>query len=204
MTLALPKKRTRGKVKLSTRLLKQEIDLLKRIRSLEAEPEDASILLLEASEASVQTTKRKQKPSHAFEMIRYDQDVFAGQPVTFPRLFSDKNDLQMKRAELATELCVIIDMAQPDLFAGPHIYSIQVKEPRSLGATVDFKKLSDYLGTLPTELGSGYIPWQVLYRNAPYVRNIVLDGILGGATSLEIAVRNPSTGVVERKSVSLS
>jgi hypothetical protein len=126
------------------------------------------------------------------------------EPITFPILFSRYPELKMSRAELMTELSVIVAMSQPNLPSGHHIYSIQVLEPKDITGFVDLKKLGEYLGgTVPMDLRSGYIYGPFLYEPSPFVRSVILEGVLGNASEIEVSLRNPSTSKLERKRVTL-
>jgi hypothetical protein len=185
------------------RLVKQDRHVLKKLRSLEGDEEVSSIVYFEAREAAASLKKRK-GTSQPITITKYKRDVFLNEPLTFPMLFSQYTELKMSRSELMTELSVIMDMAQAKLMSGPHIYSILVREPKDIRGFVNLNKLGEYFeGTIPTDLSSGYIYGPFLYELPQFVRSIVLEGVLGNATEIEIGLRNPSTSILERKRVIL-
>lgn len=186
-------------VELTGKLAKKDRDALKTLRRLEGD-EEASLLYFEAAEAATSGSGKK-----GLKIENYPNDVFPSAPLTYPLLFSTNDHVQMSRPELMTEVSLIMAMAKPDWASGPYIYSIQVLEPKDLTAFVNLEKLGDYFGgNPPSDLRSGYIYAPVLYGVPQFVRSVVLEAILGSATEVTIALRNPSTSTVERKQVSLS
>jgi len=185
------------------RLVKEDRHALKKLRSLESDEGVSSIVYFEAKEAAASLKKRKGTPQ-PITITKYKKDVFLNEPLTFPMLFSQYTELKMSRSELMTEVSVIMDMAQPKLVSGPHIYSVLVLEPKDIRGFVNLSKLGEYFkGTIPTDLSSGYIYGPLLYDLPQFVRSIVLEGVLGNAKEIEIALRNPSTSSLERKRVFL-
>src|SRR6266478_3149869 len=173
--------------------MKQERDALKKLRELEGDEEVFSIVYREAKEAAAGLKGSKRGP-HPITLMKYNMDVFQNEPLMFPSLFSRNFELKMTRSELMTELSVIMEMAQPNLVSGPYIYSIQVLEPKDITGFVDLKKLGEYFhGTVPPDLRSGYIYGPTLYDAPQFVRSVVLEGVLGNASEIEISLRNPST-----------
>lgn len=182
---------------------KAERDTLKKLRKLEADEEASSIVYRDAKKVAASLKARK-RHSRAVFVTRYEKDVFLNAPITFPMLFSRSEQLKMSRAELMTELSVIIDMSQPNVPGGQHLYSIQVLEPKDVTEVIGQSKLGEFLGgAVPPDLRSGYIYSPLLYQGSPFVRSIILENVLANATEIEVALRNPSTSRSERKRVSL-
>lgn len=194
----------RATIELPGKLAPKQKQAIDKLRSLESSEEDASILLFEAVQAANQ--KHHGKSPNDVEITRYSDDVFRNEPLTYPRLFSPTQILKMTRSDLVTELSVIIAMAhQHDLASGPYIYSIQVLEPRDMTGFVNPEKLQQYFGgRTPPDIKSGYIYGSLLYDAPEFLRNVVLEGVLGSANEVEVAFRNPSSSIVERKHVELS
>jgi hypothetical protein len=185
-------------VELRGNLGKKDRAALKNLRRLEGD-EEASLIYFEAAEAVASGHRKK-----SLKIEKYMGDVFPSKPLTYPLLFSSAQKVQMSRSELMTEIALIMTMAKRDWASGPHIYSIQVLEPKNLGGFVNPEKLGEYLGgSIPPDMKSGYIYGPLLYGLPQFVRSVALEGILGNATEIEIALRNPSTPALERKKVTL-
>jgi hypothetical protein len=181
------------------KLAKKNRVALKALRELESDGE-ASILFFEAAEAAAAGGRH----NRGLRIENYPKEIFPSKPLTYPLLFSQDEKLEMNRSDLMTEIAVIMAMAKPDIATGPHIYSIQVLEPKDLSGFVKPEKLGDYFGgNVPPDIKSGYVYGPVLYGAPQFVRSIVLEGVLGNAKEVEIALRNPSTSNLERKKVTL-
>ncbi len=193
-------------VEFSGELVKAESQTLKKLRALSG-GEDASILLLEATEAGAEQAEgrslKKAKRTKKAVIAKFDKDVFVNAPIAFPVLFTDRQHVRMSRPELMTEISVIMAMSRPTLIEGPHIYSIEVLEPKNLPAFIDVDKLAPYFGgTVPTDIKSGYIYGPLLYDSPDFLRSILLEGVLANATEVEISLRSPSSAL--RRHVTLS
>jgi hypothetical protein len=185
------------------RIVKQDRDALKKLRALEDDEEASSIVYREAKEAAASLKSRKAR-AQPISLTKYTTDVFLNESLTFPSLFSRDSELKMSRPELMTELSLIMDMSHANSPKGQLIYSIQVLEPKDMTGFVDVTKLGEYVeGTVPSDLRSGYIYGQFLYDAPQFVRSVVLEGVLGSAKQIEIALQSPSTSSLERKRVTL-
>ena len=175
---------------------------IKRLAGLD----DATILLMEADAYTTpEVVSRAHKKSKEVIIRRFEPAVLLVQRPAYPVLFSASSEIAMSRTELLTELNLIMEMARrEDLTSGPYIYSIQVLEPRLLENVLDFDTLADHFdGEVPSDIRSGYFYWSLLYDSPIFLRGVLLDKILAHAREVEIALKNPSTNLVERKTVRL-
>jgi hypothetical protein len=198
MSIAVRKRKGEETIKVSVGA--QQRKAMSEMARLAADPEDAGIVMWEA----MQSPHRGKKTSN-IEVLKFDKDVFGGDALSYPRLFSAGHEFQMTRYEFLTELGLILDMAPSGNFeVNPYVYSIQVMEPRNLGDVIESPEVKEFFGgELPTDIRNGYVYHSVLYKSPPFVRTKLIEAILGHARLVEVTLRGPSADSIQRKAVEL-
>src|SRR5437879_5694900 len=138
------------------------------------------------------------RTASSVSMIR--RDVFLNTRPEFPLLLSSDVQLILGQEQLKTEIGLVVDMQQMNLFEGPHIYGVRVLEPA--GYRLERPPMDLREGTL-IELRSGYIHHDVLYRHTPETRGALLDALLSRAEVVEVIVRPPGENTL-RKTVTVA